>query len=226
MPYRVAGTVMHDGVSKVVLVNGNAVVAVQAGEALEGGYRVEAIGPDEIVLLYLPLGVRERLSMISTAGVDAPAGPPARSLAASSETASAGAGSRPAQVRWEGPERVQAGNNFDLTLKVTSEEPLRASPLQVSFDAQVLKVVAVRPGKFFGGGALFSYRINPGGSIFVGASGSGSIASDAELVIFTFRPIRPDATAEVKISSLQLHDAVGKSIAVEPIPAYRTSIAP
>jgi hypothetical protein len=215
MPYRVAGSVMHDGVAKIVLAKGDAVLAVEEGETLDGGYRVEAIGADEITLVYTPLGVRERLTLAASPGRDIPAG-----------TTAAAGGSRTAQLRWEGPERVQAGNAFNVTLKVTSDEPLRASPLQVSFDAQLLEAVAVRPGKFFGADASFSYRVNPSGSIFIGASGQGGVAADAELVILTFKPIRPAAAAEVKISSLMLQGAVGKSIAVEPVSAYRTSITP
>jgi len=215
VPYRVAGKVVYDGVTKVVLAKGDSVLVVEEGETLDGGYRVEAIGADEVTLLYVPLGIRERLPVASTLGGDVPAA-----------TAAAG-GSRPAQVRWEGPERVQAGNNFTVTLKVTSHEPLRSSPLQLSFDAQLLEAVAVRPGKFFGADGFFSYRVNkPAGSIFIGASGPGNVAADAELVILTFRPIRPAEAAEVKISFLRLQGAVGKPIAVEPVSAYRTSITP
>jgi Cohesin domain len=226
MPYRVAGTVVHDGVSKVVLMKGDSVVTVEAGETLEGGYRVESIGRDEIVMLYVPLGLRERLPVISTIGVDVePETPLARAASPLTQTASAGTSARPAQLRWEGPERVQAGNTFTVALRITSEEPLRASPLQVSYDAKLLEAVGVRPGKFFGDGN-FAYRVNPQGSIVVGASGPGSVAADAELLVLTFKPIRPAASTEVKISSLELQGQVGKPIAVEPIGAYRTSITP
>jgi hypothetical protein len=226
MPYRVAGTVVHDGVSKVVLMKGDAVVTVEAGEMLEGGYRVESIDRNEIVMLYVPLGLRERLPVISTIGVDVePETPLARAPSPLAQAASAGTSARPAQLRWEGPERVQAGNTFTVALKITSDEPLRSSPLQVSFDAKLLEPVAVRPGKFFGDGS-FAYRVNAQGSIFVGASGPGNVAADAELLVLTFKPIRPAASTEVKISSLVLHGQVGKPIAIEPMSAYRTSIIP
>lgn len=216
MPYRVAGTMVHGGVSKVVLAKGDRVLTVEEGDTLEGGYRVDGIGPEEITLVYVPLDLRERLSLASGAVAATPSAP-----------ASAGGSLPAAQLRWEGPERVQAGNTFTLALKVTSNEPLRAAPLQVSYDAQLLEAVAVRPGRFFAGDASFSYRVNPAGSIFVGASGAGSsAAADAELVILTFKPIRPSAAAEVRIASLQLQGAVGKPIAAEPVPAYRTSITP
>jgi len=53
-----------------------------------------------------------------------------------------------------------------VALKLTSDQPVRASPLQLSFDAKLLEAVAVRPGGFFSDGS-FTYRVNPGGSIFV-----------------------------------------------------------
>jgi hypothetical protein len=226
MPYRVAGTVVHDGITKVVLAKGNAVLPIEPGEALDGGYRVESIGPGDIVLLYVPLGVRERLPITPTAAADAPAEPVARAASAPPQTAAAGAGSRPARVRWDGPERVQAGKNFNVALKVTSDEPLRASPLQMSFDPQLLEAVAVHPGSFFGRNGFFNYHVDPKGSIVISASGPGNVAADAELVILTFKPIRSAAAAEVKISSLVLQGAVGKPIAVEPVSVFRTGITP
>jgi hypothetical protein len=225
MPYRVAGMVLHDGVSKVVLMKGDSVMSVEAGETLEGGYRVESIGRDEIVILYVPLGVRERLPVISTIGVDVePEAPLARAPAPPAAMASAGAGSRPAQLRWEGPERVQAGQTFHVSLRVTSDEPLRASPLQLTFDAKLLEPVAVRAGKFFGDGN-FAYRVNQG-TIFIGASGPGHIAKDDELIVLTFKSIRAAPWTEVKISSLGLQGDVGKPMEVEPVRSFRTSIAP
>jgi hypothetical protein len=205
MPYRVAGSVVRKGVSKLLLAKGDLVLEVDEGDTLEGGYRVESIGAAGITLVYVPLGVRERLPL-----------------------SSASAAPRPAQVRWEGPERVKAGTAFTVALRVTSQEPVRASPLQVSFDAELLEPVTVRPGKQFAEG--FAYRIGPEGSIAVGASGRardpGHVAADAELVVFVFKAIRPAAATELKLTSLVLQGAVGKAIAVEPLGAYRASITP
>ena len=209
MPFRVAGVVVREGQGQVVLAKGDTVLTVTEGETLDEGYRVESIDADQIILLYLPLGVRQSLPLVSTLGVPVPP--------------SAG---RAAQLRWEGPESVRAGSNFSLTLRVTSEQPLRASPLQVSFDAKVLEPIAVRPGKLFGGEGRFSYRVNPDGLIVVGASGPDSVAKDTELVVLTFKPIRAGTAAEVKLSSLSLEGPVGKPIAVEQPAAYRTAITP
>jgi hypothetical protein len=205
MPYRVAGEVVHGEAARVVLAKGDEVLLVREGDSLEGGYRVEAIAPSGVTLLYEPLGVRENLPVAS-----------ALSLAAQPASQSAPAAeSRPAQARWEGPERVRKGDTFEVALKVTSAQSLDALPLQLAFDAKVLELVAVRSGGFFGAKGKFSYRVSPEGHVFVGASGPGRVASDAELVVFTFKPIRPAIAAELKLSSLVLQGS-----------AYRTAIMP
>lgn len=213
MPFRVAGRVVHGADASVVLARGDAVLPVRVGDTLDGGYRVEAIAADAVTLVYLPLGVRENLALASTLGPEAPT-PPARAAATAGPSA---------QLRWEGPRQVRAGDKFDVALKVTSAQPLRASPLQLVFDAKLLEAVDVRAGGFFAGG-MFSYRVNPSGSIFVGASGKGAAAADAELLVVTFRPIRPGATAELTLSSVLLQSAAGRSIALDRPTAFRTSI--
>jgi hypothetical protein len=118
---------------------------------------------------------------------------------------------------------VQAGNNFNVALKLTSHQPVRATPLQLSYDDKLLEPVAVRPGGFFAPGS-FSYRVNPGGSIFVGGFGKGTTSADAEFVVVTFKPIRPGTTPELKLSSVVLQGAAGRTIAHEPLAAFRTSV--
>lgn len=246
MPYRVAGQVQHDGPPRVVLAREDRVFFVREGDTLEGGYRVESIKADGVTLVYTPLDMRQHLPVASAlqvpgavaGGAPAPQAPGATAGGASplqapganvgvadprsvpGKTASAGGG-RPAQVRWEGPSQVQAGSEFEVALKITSDQPVRGSPLQLSYDAKVLEPVSVRAGEFYAEGS-FTYRVNPG-SIFVGAFGKGEVPADAEFVVVTFKPIRAGATA-VSLSSLQLQGARG-ALAHEPLAAFRTSIA-
>lgn len=223
MPYRVAGQVVHDGKAQVVLARDDRVFTVREGDTLDGGYRVASIKADGgVMLVYTPLGVEQHLPVASALALDAPRGSPSVAQTLPPQQAAAGGGPRPAQLRWEGPERVQAGNPFDVALKLTSAQPVRSSPLQLSYDANLLEAVAVRAGGFFADGN-FTYRVNPGGSIFVGASGAGAVATDAEFLIVTFRPIRPGAIAELKLSSLVLQGAAGR-IVHEPPAAFRTAI--
>jgi hypothetical protein len=72
MPYRVAGKLLEGGTTQLVLAKGDSIVSVREGQTLDDGYRVEAIGRDEVTLLYLPLGVKQTLPMISSLVIDKP----------------------------------------------------------------------------------------------------------------------------------------------------------
>jgi hypothetical protein len=123
---------------------------------------------------------------------------------------------------------VKTGEPFTVALRVTSQDPVRASPLEVSFDIELLEPVSVRAGKLFVEG--FAYRTGSDGTIVVGPSGrardAGHVAADAELVVFVFKPLRAAAAAELKLTSLVLQGAAGKPVAVEPPGAYRAAITP
>ena len=206
MPYRIAGQAVREGVPQVVLARDDRVLTVREGDVLDGGYRVESVSADGVTLVYVPLDIRERLTFNPVLPAAAPA-----------------ADASPARLRWEGPEQVQAGTNFNVTLKITSRQPVRGSPVQLSYDAKLLEPIAVRAGQFVADGS-FTYRVNPGGSIVIGAFGNGSVAADAELLVVTFKPIRPGATAELKLSSLALQGATGRALVHEPLGAFRTAI--
>jgi hypothetical protein len=206
VPYRVAGKVVHES-EEILLGKGNAVIAVREGDELDDGYRVESIKSDHVILLNVPLGVRETLSMSSTFIID--------------ETYDADA-SPTAELRWEGPELVKAGDAFNVALKLSAPQAVRAMPMQLNFDAALLRAVDVRPGALFAGGS-FSYVIDSG-SILVGASGKASVAADAEILVVTFKPLRPGAAAELNLSSMRLEGAAGGAIAHKEPAAFRTAI--
>ena len=217
MPYRVAGQVVHDGPPRVVLARDDRVFFVREGDMLEGGYRVESIKSDAVTLVYTPLDERQTLAVASALQV--PVVPPSAGRGVKQVPA---AGGRPAQLRWEGPASVTAGSEFEVALKITSDKLVRGSPLQLSYDAKLLEPVAVRAGEFFAEGS-FTYRVNPSGSITVGAFGKGDVPDDAEFVVVTFKPIRAGATAELTLSSLVLQGA-GGALVHEPLAAFRTAI--
>ena len=216
MPYRVAGQVVHDGPARVVLARDDRVFFVREGDVLEGGYRVESIKSDAVTLVYVPLDMRQTLAVASALDVA-----PAAATAAAGPKQVPVADGRPARLRWEGPTQVQAGSEFEVALKITSDKAVRGSPLQLSYDAKSLEPVAVRAGEFFAEGS-FTYRVNPSGSIFVGAFGKGEVPDDAEFVVVTFKPIRAGAT-ELRLSSLVLQGA-GGALVHAPLAAFRTSI--
>lgn len=72
VPYRFAGQVVHDGAARIVLAKGDLVFTVREGEVLDDDYRVESIRPDEVTLLYLPLGTQDHLPVTSALGLQAP----------------------------------------------------------------------------------------------------------------------------------------------------------
>ncbi|MGH8702810.1 MAG: cohesin domain-containing protein, partial [Burkholderiales bacterium] len=231
---------------------------VQQGETIEGGYRVESIGEEQITLTYLPLGKKETIPVFSLlpAAARANVGSQAQTLPAQAASrampgaaasnpaagaapiapantdavaaASAARENKPAQLLWEGPQQVRLGSRFDVALKVTSGEPLRATPMQLRFDPAFLEFVAAKPGKSFGGGAPnFSYRANADGSIFVGNSSQNPVpVSDAELLVLTFRPLKPAAAAELGFASLSLQGPAGRPIAFGQPEAFKTAISP
>jgi Cohesin domain len=246
-PYKVAGTFVQAGATRVYLVKGDRIYEARKGDDLDEGYRVDAIAVDHVVLLYVPLGKKEQLPITTTLGADialAPAAPapsaqpgsaalaPASTAVSASTPASTSASAsaaasdsaKPAELSWQGPDKVRAGASFTVALRVSSDQPLRATPMQLRYEPELLEAIGVRAGKFFGQGN-FSYRVNADGSIFVGATGQGTApGADAELVVVTFRPIKSGATAEVKLSSVALQGAAGRALAHNQVSVFRTAI--
>jgi len=214
MPYRVAGQLVESGALHIVLARGDAILTVREGDTLGDGWRVEAIRSDRVTLVYTPLDVRQDLAIATTL----PTG-----MAPPPTAATAEAPARAARLRWDGPPRVAAGATFDVALKLTSAEAVKAAPLQLTYDPEVLEPVDVRAGGFFSDG-LFSYRVYPGGSILIGASGKGAVPSDAEYLVVRFKPLRTSATAELKVAALALQSPAGRAIAHEAPASFRTVV--
>jgi hypothetical protein len=224
-PYRIAGKVVQEDGMRVVLSKGSRIFEVREGETLEDGYRLQSIAPHALRFVYEPLAV---IREVAVAGLGLDMDSPLKTAKAAQTSSpdpvrpalksAAGA----AHIRFDGPPKVNAGKSFEVALKVTSTQPLRAMPMQLTYDATRLEPVAVRAGDLFADGR-FAYRVNPGGSIFVGASGTGRVAADAELCVITFRPIA-SGDAELKVSSLLVQDSAGRTIAHPPPQSFRAAI--
>ena len=241
MPYRFAGKVRNGGEEQILVSKGDLVFAVKEGETLDGAYRVMKIDADKIELLYLPLNSRDTILVNSTLDVE----PPERTAVAAATPAAASAAtvtpiapppsaaplpadrgdpSKPAQLRWDGPKQLRAGTSFTVALHLSSDQPLRAAPMQLRFAPDILEAVNVRPGKFFDQGN-FAYRVNAEGSIFVGATvAGGPPGRDAEILIVTFKPIKAGATAELNVASLSLQGVAGRMVAHDQVVAFRAPI--
>lgn len=210
LPYRFAGVLHNEDGLQVMLAKGDQLVRISKGDALEGGFRVTAIGEGRIELVYEPLG----------SGIILEVGP-ALALEAPKKRAPAGA----ANLRWEGPERLQLGADFDVALRVSYDRPLRAAPMQLRFEPGVLEPLGVRAGKFFEQGN-FSYHVSPAGAIFIGASAGGAApGTDAELLVVTFKPVKAGATAALRMAALSLQGA-GGAVAHGEFADYRAAIGP
>jgi Cohesin domain len=133
---------------------------------------------------------------------------------------------KPAQLLWQGPQQVKLGTQFTVALRVTSAQPVRASPMQINVNSALFETVSVKPGRFFEDREQsFNYRIDPGGTIFVGASSiKPAPAADAEFVVLTLKPLKPDPAAELAIASLSLHGAAGRVIQFDLPATFKTSI--
>ena len=260
MSYRFAGRLVQDGVAKIFVTKGDTPVAVKVGDKLDD-YLVESIGSQSIALVYPPLGTKASIAMSavqdgSGQGAVAPASlspppPQAPSTPAARPVPTSGAAPAPAmaavhqaqgvaagkgaRVLWDGPAQVKMGANFSVALRVDSDQPISASPMQLRFDPAVLESVAVRPGKLYASeaGRGFTYRVNPDGAIFVGASGRSASGADtsagaggAELVELVFKPLKPGATAEVSLSALNLQGPSGRALAIEALTTFRAPVTP
>lgn len=243
MPYKFAGKLLQNGQLQVFLTKGDATISITPGQLLDSVYRVETIDENKIILVHLPSGVTDTIpvnSSLSTAGVsvvervvESPrvvqTGPGTITTASIVNPVPGDAAKsvlKSAQLTWEGPPQVKLGSQFSVALRVKSEQPVRASPMQFKFDPGLLETVAVKPGRFFdGGGRTFSYRVNQDGAIFIGASNQDSVpASDAELLVLTFRPLKPASTTELSITSLSLQGAAGRSVAFDQLATFKIAI--
>lgn len=129
-----------------------------------------------------------------------------------------------AQLRWDGPATTRAGSLFNVALRMTSDVPVRVVPMQLHFDPEILELVSVTAGAYFGDGTHFGYNVNRPGSIRIGATADEPMqATDAELVTLTFRPIRPGARAEVHIYALELEASSGR-VAYDRIMPFASAI--
>lgn len=222
MPYRIAGHVVNDGQAHVVLMKGDQVLTVKTGDVLDGGYRVQSVEGSRVTLVYIPLGMTQYLEVASNLfpTTQATSVVARRGLAEEQKIAISG----PAKLRWQGPERVYPGTPFDVALKLISAQPVRSSPLELTYDAKVLEPVAVRAGAFFADGQ-FNYRVNSNGSIFISASGAGIVSEEVDLLVITFKAIQRAGSADMKLSTVSLRSAAGE-VAYERPAVFRTTIVP
>src|SRR5438128_2195362 len=226
LPYRFAGQFHRESGIEVYVARGEEIFPVKEGDTLDGQYKVDSVSATEVSFVYLPSGARQTMqfSALKEQQLAAQGGPPAPRMPGSAPAPAPGAKlipaptpgaslsdnsisgkTGPAQLRWEGPASARAGASFNVSLRVTSGEQIRAAPMQVRYDPAVLESVSVRPGRYFSAEKTgsFGYRVNSDGSIFIGVSNqTPAPASDAEMLVLTFKSIKAAAAAEISVASL------------------------
>jgi hypothetical protein len=241
VPYTSVGRVVQDGRVLLYVAKGDAIFPVTVGETLEGTYKVAAITDSEIRFIYLPLNQAQSIPVLGSvsppgsppmaANRPAAAPPPTDARARAEPIPSAKVIAKPAAsgatLAWGGPPQVKLGTRFDLTLRVTSDQPLHGWPMQLRFDPEHFEVVTVKPGKLSDGtDPSFSYRVSEG-SIFIGASAQQpTSAAGSELLALTLKPVKVGSAAEVSIAALTLQGAAGRRIPHDGSVTFKTAIMP
>jgi Cohesin domain len=254
LPYRFAGQFHRESGIEVYVARGEEIFPVKEGDTLDGLYKIDSVSATEVGFVHLPSGTRQTIQfsalkdqeLTAQGGPPPPRGPasapasspplspmakliPVPAPGASSSDNPTPSKAAPAQLRWDGPTSARAGASFDVSLRVTSGEQIRAAPMQVRFDPAVLESVSVRPGRYFSAEKTgsFGYRVNSDGSIFIGVSNrTPTPASDAEMLVLTFKSIRAAEAAEISVASLNLQGAAGRTIAYNGLSPFRTTITP
>ncbi len=70
---------------------------------------------------------------------------------------------KPIHASWESPTEVKVGETFEVTLSLSSDFPLRGTPLEIGFPTQLVDLLDVSEGQFFrqeGGSTSFTSVIN------------------------------------------------------------------
>jgi Cohesin domain len=109
----------------------------------------------------------------------------------------------PVSVSLSGPDAVQAGQTFTVTVMGSTSNTLKSMPVTLAYDAAALEVLQVEAGNWFATGrGAFKSDTNSKGRVVIyspvvpaGVSGGGDIAR------ITFRATAANTTAKVWVQS-------------------------
>src|SRR5881628_1166226 len=152
LPYRFAGQFHRESGIEVYVARGEEIFPVKEGDTLDGQYKVDSVSATEVSFIFLPSGARQTMqfSALKEQQLTAQGGPPRTRTPASAapfppmspvakwvpapapgvslSDNSVPGKTAPAQLRWEGPTSARAGTSFNVSLRVTSGEQIRAAP--------------------------------------------------------------------------------------------------
>jgi general secretion pathway protein D len=187
-----------------------------------------------------PVGTGGQKTPVGATGVQAPAatgaipqnGQPAvqpPSTTAQAAAASAATADVTPSLSWAGPAHVKVGEEFEMTLQVRSNEPLRGLPLQLQFETASVKLLDASEGDFFKqGGAATSFSKSGDGqsgslSLAVLRSASSGASGKGDAYKFRFKATAP---GEVFVNVLNAQGAsqAGRTTDATLPPAQRVVI--
>ena len=118
-----------------------------------------------------------------------------------------------------GPFRVKVGEEFKVTLRVNSPTALRALPLDIKFDPQVLTFVDAQPGEFAGrlGLTAFDATVDEASGLIriVMRAGAGQgLQGQGDLVTLRFTAKTPWKQTQLAVTKNELKDDSGGVAAV------------
>jgi general secretion pathway protein D len=187
-------------------------------------------------------GIEPALGQVaSPAGEEAAAhnNPPAQPAAGSgtqpqsTNTPNPGAAVQPAgsaQLLWQGPTQLNAGDTFALQLVMQANQPVVSLPLAIGFDPRVLQVADISEGGFLrqgGAQTSFTYRVDPGGQVLMTATRSGTGGATAADVVATlnFRAIAP-GNSQVQLITIAPVGSGGSTINASLPGPHLLTVAP
>ena len=135
-----------------------------------------------------------------------------------------------AQLLWQGPTQIKAGETFALQLVMQADRPVVSLPLAIRFDPRLLQVADVGEGGFLkqgGAQTSFSYRVDPGGQVLLTAtrSGNGGATAPDAVATLTFRAVAA-GTAHIDLITIAPVGVGGATINALLPAAHALTISP
>jgi len=133
-----------------------------------------------------------------------------------------------AQLLWQGPTQLTAGDSFALQLIMQADQPVVSLPLAIAFDPRVVQVADVSEGGFLrqnGGETSFTYRVDPAGQVLITGTRSGDGGATAQDAVATlnFRALAP-GDSRVELITVAPVGSRGSAISARLPPAHRVIV--
>ena len=141
LPFAFLGKLIDGEQVTVFLTDGTRNWVVRAGDTIEGGYRVEAIGAGTMTLTYLALGIAQELAIGEATSLLQPASAVAtlEPLPAPPQSAPPLPGQVPLLL--SAPSRVASGNELIVSLALKPGGAARRARIELAYDASALAAV-------------------------------------------------------------------------------------